>query len=265
MARIYTSRCLIADLHATLIDGRAAGSLFRYFLSREWPHPHHLVGAGLYAAKKLLLVAQGDRWSGEHERLRDLFDLVYSRGCVSLSDLRAYARAYIEINLLPHAVQMVRYMGSLVPTFISTAGLRVEAQEMRACVNGEGQGRRGTSGRLSPGCVGDSGNELLCRNGAVKGIVIGIRDAWDKKEAAEQMIKAYDPSLALHESIVLGDDVMDLELMKACRIALVSPRADREFAKEVVAALGGVAIEDYGNFAARLARRTSGSLSWSNL
>ncbi len=259
LARIYASRCLITDLHATLIDGRAAGSLFRYFVSLEWPHPHHLLGAGLYGLKKLFLMARGDRWSEEHERLSDLFTLVYSRGCVSVADLRAYARAYIKSHVLPNAIQMMRYMGSVMPTFISTAGLRVEAQEMRACVNGEGQA--GAISRPYPGCVGDSGNELLCRNGTAKGVVIGIRDARDKREAAERMIRTYDPSLSLQDSTVLGNDFMDLELMKVCRIALVSPRADREFAKEVVAALDGVAIEDYGCFAARLARRRNGNLS----
>lgn len=218
---------LVADLDGSLIRGKVASGMGRYFLVDEAKRLHlpH-VWSGWRNYKR---VKESARMYGEAAGLEHFLDIVGRTGCATRDAFFEYAQRYIEEHSLQGAEEFMDYFAELMPTFISTVGSQIAADaaaEYYGCND----------------CIGNPVVYNGSRDGVIKGIDIRIRDGRDKLEAVEGMLRNH--GLLISTGIAIGNDSYDHEILKASALAMAGPLADWE-TKELVSELNGLIILDY--------------------
>lgn len=218
---------LVADLDGTLVDGRVAQGMGKYFLFDELKRlhlPHVLLGLANY--RKVKEAAR----RGEAEGLEYFGNVIGRTGCAKPRLFDGYAHRYIESHSLPGAKDVMLFFGQEMETFISTMGSDIAAQAAREFY----------------GCTDFVANPVQYRDGragtSIRGVTLRIRDGTDKLEATEEMLRRHE--LTISDGIVLGNDRYDHESLMASRLAMASPLAD-EATRALVMKLNGAIVLDY--------------------
>ncbi len=223
-------KAAVYDLDNTLVDGRVADGMGKKFLSSELCrlHLNHVwLGARNYSTVKRIAEEQG-----EAKGLEYFFGVIGQTGCANRDLMKRFARDYIQKHGLHGSVEFAAYIKSLgIKQFISTIGCDMAAQ---------------ASCELY-GLNDYTANPVFCQNSVVKSCEPFIKTGEDKLYHTRKMLERR--GLSLRDSLVVGNDELDHELMKASKLSAASPLANEETRE-----IADIWIENYAAFLEELER-----------
>ncbi len=206
---------VIVDLDKTLIRGRVAEGLGRWYLNREWGNRNYcnvVVGIGDMVRIKAHLRKYRGTDAADAMGLAMFYSSLVRNGLGERNEMHDCAIGYFKMNEIEPVKEIVSLASK--PRFLATIAGSTAAN---AAV-----GHFILDGFTSNMDLFDSNNG----KSMLSGIQILIGDGSQKLEAVERMLRVH--KISLKNCTVIGDGLPDIPMMRSAGLSIASPLAKDE-------------------------------------
>jgi phosphoserine phosphatase len=219
---IPTAKYMITDLDYTLTDKKMAEGIGKYLLMEQlYKLRFDKFVRGYRGARRIKNILNNGSKNPEIEGLEEFVRVLSDVRVADRKNVYKYAMMTLEKSALPGVANLVKQCKNQgMKTMVVTAGMDTAAEAAAEYFGiDRSVGNRVLYGvRSKNGWTIDGHGELL-------DVDISISNGKDKLKAMNVM------NIPVEESIVVGNDKLDWELMDAAKLSLASPLADEETCK----------------------------------